>query len=72
MAIYRLTERMFLKTDDAAEAWLHESGETVLFSGVPARNMEPLDDAARAAMTAVTQLSESAKNFAPRRGDPAS
>jgi hypothetical protein len=61
---------MFLKTDDAADAWLHEAGETVLFSGVPARNMEPLDIAARSAKAQIKPLSDSAKNIAPRRGDP--
>jgi hypothetical protein len=69
MALYRLAERMFLKTDDAIEAWLHEAGETVSFSGPPHRHMLPLDDAARAAIAAIPPLNANAKNIAPRRGD---
>jgi hypothetical protein len=57
---------MFLKTDDELEAWLHEAGEEVSYSG-PAHL--PLDDAARAAIAAIPPLNANAKNIAPRRGD---
>ena len=70
MALYRLAERMFLKTDDAIEAWLHEAGETVSFSGIPHRHMLPLDEAARAALAAVPPLTAFAENIAKRRGQP--
>jgi hypothetical protein len=70
MARYRLAERMYLKADNELEAWMHEAGETVEFSGRPHRHMIPLDDAARAAVVAVPPLNAFAKNIAPRRGDP--
>jgi hypothetical protein len=70
MARYRMTERCFLRADDELEAWLHEAGEEISFSGIPHRHMLPLDEDARAAVAAVLPLSAFAKNIAPRRGDP--
>jgi hypothetical protein len=70
MARYRLVERMYLKADNELEAWEHAAGEEISFSGIPHRNMIPLDDQARAAIEAIRPLSAMAKNIAPRRGDP--
>jgi hypothetical protein len=61
---------MYLKCDDELEAFLHEAGEEVSFSGTPHRHMLPLDDAARAAIEKIPPLNPAAKNIAPRRGDP--
>jgi hypothetical protein len=66
---YRLVEKMYLKADDQLEAWMHEAGEEVLFSGSPHRNMIALNAEAVAALAEIKPLSASAKNIAPRRGD---
>ena len=71
VALYRLTERMFVKADDELEACLHEAGEELLLSGIPARNMIALNDEAATALALVLPLTSSGKNIAPRRGDPA-
>jgi hypothetical protein len=70
MPRYRLAERMYLKLDDEAEAFLHEAGKEVSYSGPPHRHMIPLDDEARAAIAEIKPLNANAKNIAPRRGDP--
>jgi hypothetical protein len=72
MALYRLVEKMFLRVDDELEARICEAGSEIEFSGIPHRNMLPLDDEARAAIEAIPPLNTMAKNVAPRRGDPPS
>jgi hypothetical protein len=72
VAKYKLVERCFLKTDDSHEAWMHEAGAEILFSGIPGRSFEPLNDEARAAMGSVPPVSFAAANILPRRGRPAS
>ena len=69
---YRLLERSFIKPDDHLEASLHEAGAEILFSGIPGRSFEPLNDEARAAMGSVPPVSFAAANILPRRGQPAS
>ena len=70
VARYRLVERMYLKADDHVEAWMHEAGEEVLFSGTPHRNMIALNDKAAAALALVAPVSDYGKNILPRRGAP--
>jgi hypothetical protein len=65
---YRLLERSFIKPDDHLEASLHEAGAEILFSGIPGRSFEPLNDEARAAMGSVPPVSFAAANILPRRG----
>jgi hypothetical protein len=60
---------MFLRADDELEAWMHEADSEIEFSGVPHRNMIPLDDQARARAGEVP-LTTMQKNLAVRRGDP--
>jgi hypothetical protein len=67
---YRLTERTFIKAAGTQEAWLHEAGETIAYSGRPSRNFIPLNTEAEAAM-AFAPLALMSQNVLPRRGDPA-
>jgi hypothetical protein len=67
-AKYRLLERCFLKADDSHEAWIHEAGAIVEYSGIPHRNFVPLNAEAASAM-AFAPLSTESKNVLPRRGD---
>lgn len=67
-ARYRLTERSFIKPDDHLEASLHEAGAEFEYSETPGRNMEALNDEARAAMAGIPPLNAAAANILPRRG----
>ncbi len=54
MPLYEVVLRCYLPIPNAVPglARFYEVGETVEFSGVPGRSLEPLDDAARAAKAA--------------------
>ena len=69
-AKYRLSEKTFIQAEGTAEAWMHDAGEEIHFSGSPSRNFVPLNAEAEAAMT-FAPLSTMSKNILPRRGDPA-
>jgi hypothetical protein len=70
VARYRLSEKTFIQVDGTAEAWMHDAGEEIEFSGSPGRNFVPLNADAEAAM-AFAPLSTMSKNILPRRGAPA-
>jgi hypothetical protein len=65
-----MSEKTFLRANATAEAWLYESGAELEYRGTPNRNFIPLNDEAIAALALIAPLSSSAKNIAPRRGDP--
>jgi hypothetical protein len=66
---YRLSEKTFIKADHTQEAWLHEAGEEIEFSGRPNRNFIPLNPEAERAM-AFAPLSLMSQNVLPHRGGP--
>jgi hypothetical protein len=71
-ARYKLLEKTFVRPDDHLEASLHEAGAEILFSGIPGRSFEPLNEEARAAMGSVQPITTNLANILPRRGQPAS
>jgi hypothetical protein len=68
---YRAAERCFIHVDHSQDACLIEKGTEFEYSQKPGRNWIGLNDEAKAALALIPPLSESAKNIAPRRGDPA-
>jgi hypothetical protein len=64
-AQYKLNARTFIKADGTAEAWLHEVGETLFYSGVPGPSMDPLNAEAIAAKAA--EAAASASPIGPTR-----
>jgi hypothetical protein len=71
VARYRLAERTFIRADNTQEAWLHNAGEEIDFSGSPSRNMIALNAEATAALALLTPPTDMALNILPRRGDSA-
>jgi hypothetical protein len=67
---YRAAERIFIHVNNSQDACLIEKGTEFEYSEIPGRNFIPLNDAARSAVSLIAPLSDSAKNIAPRRGDP--
>jgi hypothetical protein len=67
---YRMSERCYVKALHTQESFLHERGDEIEYSGTPGRNWIGLNEEGRAAVAAIAPLSDSAKNIAPRRGDP--
>ncbi|MCU1273070.1 MAG: hypothetical protein JWO48_501 [Bryobacterales bacterium] len=70
VAKYKLLEKAFIRPDGHLEASLREPGEEIEFSGLPHRLWQPLNAEAVSALAQIKPLSDSAKNIAPRRGDP--
>jgi hypothetical protein len=68
---YRLSEPTFIKADHTQEAWLHEVGDEIEYSGRPGRNWVPLNIEAERLMGSEA-LSLMSQNVLPHRGGPPS